>query len=116
MREGSDRARDLADAHGFPRALDPHDVTLDLRVPERELQAERHRLGVDAVRAAHHRRAAVLLGTRAHRGGELREVGEDQVAGVAQLQRQRGVDDVGGGQAEVEPARRRVRLSRRPRS
>ena len=32
---------------------------------------------------------------------------EDQVAGLAHLQRLRGVDDVGRGQAEVQPARRR---------
>ena len=37
----------------------------DLGVPERQLDAERHRLGVHAVRAADHRRAAVLLGARA---------------------------------------------------
>ena len=33
---------------------------------------------------------------------------EDQVAGLAHLQGLRGVDDVGGRQAEVQPARRRA--------
>ena len=37
----------------------------ELGVPQRELQPERHRLGVHAVRAADHRRAPMLLGARA---------------------------------------------------
>ena len=39
------------------RAPHPLDVALHFRVPERQLQAEGHRLGVHAVRAADHRRA-----------------------------------------------------------
>ena len=48
------------------RAQDAVEVALQLRVPQRQLEAERHRLGVHAVRAADHRRPPVLLGALAH--------------------------------------------------
>ena len=61
-----DRARHLPDRHDRrARAQDAVEVALQLRVPQRQLEAEGHRLGVHAVRAADHRRPAVLLG--AHR-------------------------------------------------
>ena len=44
-----------------PRPLQALEVALQLRVPQRQLQPERHRLGVHAVRAAHHRRARDAL-------------------------------------------------------
>ena len=56
------------------RAQHAIEVALQLGVPERELEAERHRLGVHAVRAADHRRAPVLLGARAHRLHQRRRV------------------------------------------
>ena len=46
-------------------------VAVELERPAGELQAERRRLGVDAVRAAHLQRRAVLLGARDD-GGEAR--------------------------------------------
>ena len=60
-----------------------------------------------AVRAADHRRVLVLVGARLDRLAERRQVLEDQVAGFDHLQRLRGVDHVGRGQAEVQPAGRR---------
>ena len=86
------------------RPLHALDVPLVLRVPERELQAERDRLGVDAVRPADHRRVAVLLGPRADGVAQRRQPVEDEVARLAHLERLRRVDDVRRGQAEVEPA------------
>ena len=55
----------------------------DLRVPERELHAERHRLGVHAVRPADHRRARDAP-RRARRmaASERVDVLQDQVAGL----------------------------------
>ena len=83
-------------------------LRVQLRVPERQLQPEGHRLGVDAVRAADHRRAAMLLGaargsTRAARSRSARM----RSHASRHLQRQRRVDDVGRGEAEVQPARAR---------
>ena len=63
-----DRARDLADAHSFERALEPHPVARQLERPARELRAERRRLGVHAVRPPDADRRAVLLGPADHRG------------------------------------------------
>ena len=99
-------ARNLADADEPADAPHALDVASDLRVPERQLEPEGHRLGVHAVRAADHRRVLVLLGARTHGLGEPLEVGEDHVAGVAHLQRLRRVDDVRRGEPEVEPAGR----------
>ena len=72
MREGADGAGDLADAHRLAGAAHAFDVAPQLRVPQRQLEAERHRLGVDAVRAPDHRRLLVLVGARLDRLGERR--------------------------------------------
>ena len=68
-RVGADGARELADAHALERPREPLAVAVELERPARELRAEGDRLGVDAVRAADHRRRAVLLGA-AHDGRE----------------------------------------------
>ena len=99
-----DRARELADAHALERARDALAVAGELERPAGELQPERRRLGVDAVRAADLERLAVLVGARDDRGEGGVDAGEDQIPGLADLERERGVDDVGGRQAVVEPA------------
>ena len=72
--------------------------------PEGELQPEGHRLGVDAVRAAHHQGVLVL----ARLGGQDRleppQFGLQQRRRVAQLQRRGRVPDVRRGQPQVHPA------------
>jgi hypothetical protein len=77
-----------------------------LRVPAREHQPGRDRLGVDAVRAAMAGVARVLLGALAAGRAQAVGAGEDLVARGHELQRERGVEDVGRRHAEVEPARR----------
>ena len=113
----ADRARELADAHALERPREPAPGAVELEGPDRELEAERRRLGVDAVRAADRQRQAVLL-RALHDGGE-RPVDplEDQLARLPDLERERRVDDVRGGQPVVEPAagRRRARSRRRRR-
>ena len=89
-----DRARQFADADHRAGPPDALDVAVDLRVPQRQLQAEGHRLGVDAMRAADHRRAAVLERAIAHGRRQRVEILQDDVAGLAHLERLRGVDDV----------------------
>ena len=115
VRKRADRARELADGHRLAGTAHPRHVSRQLRVPQRELQTERHRLRVNAVRAADHRRAAMLLGALPDRLHQAVETREDQVAGLAHLQRLGGVDDVGRGQAEVKPPGRRDRRARRRR-
>ena len=73
VRERADRAGNLADADtARARAAHALDVARDLGVPERQLQPERHRLGVHAVRAADHRRPAMLERAIADGGGQRR--------------------------------------------
>ena len=84
------------------------DVARELGVPQRQLQPEGHRLGVYAVGAADHRRAAVLERARSRTASRQRpRVRRMRSRGLDHLQRLRGVDDVRRGQAEVQPARRR---------
>ena len=101
---GTDGARELADAHPLERARDPLPGARQFEGPAGELEPERRRLGVHAVRAADLQRLAVLLRPCRNGGEGAVEPGEDEHAGLLDLQRERGVDDVGGGEAVVEPA------------
>src|SRR5207248_10358269 len=64
----ADGAAELADAHALERAGDALLPALELERPAGELEAERRRLGVDAVRPAHLERQPVLLGPRSDDG------------------------------------------------
>ena len=66
-RVGADGAGQLADPHPFQRPLEPH-TAIELERPAGELQPERRRLGVNAVRAAHDQCLPVLLGPGDDRG------------------------------------------------
>ena len=52
----------------------------------------------------------MFLGAQPHRLHQAGNVFDDEPAGLAHLQRLRGVDDVGGRQAEVQPAGSRTDL------
>src|SRR3954447_11687375 len=60
----ADRSGELADAHAFESARDARPCAVELERPHRELQAERRRLRVHAVRSADAERELVLLGAR----------------------------------------------------
>ena len=100
----SDRAGELADAHPVERPRDPLPVPVELECPAGELQPERRRLGVHAVRAAHLEGRAMLLRAGDDRGERAVEAVHDERAGRADLERECGVDDVRRGEAVVEPA------------
>ena len=104
VREGAHRARQLAERDVGPRPVEPRELPLQLRVPQRHLQAEGHGLGVDAVGAADHRRVLVAQGPLLHRLHEVEEVGADEVAGVAHQDGEGGVHHVRGGEPVVQPA------------
>ena len=65
---------------------------------------------MDPVRPADLERLPLLLGSRDNDGERPLQPAEDQRAGVADLQRQRRVDDVGGRQAIVKPPPRVAEL------
>jgi hypothetical protein len=69
-----------------------------------ELQPERRRLGVDAVRPPDAERVAVLVRPGGDGVERAVDAGEQQPPGLLDLERERRVDDVGGGEAVVEPA------------
>jgi hypothetical protein len=74
-----------------------------------ELEAEARRLGVDPVRAPDARRVGELARAVRERGRQLARAGHDRRPGGPQLQRERRVQDVGGREAEVDPASGRPR-------
>ena len=69
-----------------------------------ELEAEGRRLGVDAVRATDAERVRVLARPLAERRDQLAGAGEDDRPGGAELERQRRVEHVGGGEPVMDPA------------
>ena len=79
-------------------------IAVELERPGRELEPERDRLGVDAVRASHLERAGVLSGASDEDLDEAVERSEDEVRGRAALERECRVHDVAARQAEVEVA------------
>ena len=101
----SPRARARA-ARGRGRARTP-----SRRASRRTWSARRGR------RACGRRRSCARCSSRAaHDGGERAvEPVEDERAGLAHLERERGVDDVRRGEPVVEPAALRARAARRPR-
>src|SRR6187551_2629830 len=57
-------ARELADAEPFERSLDARPFAVQRERPADQLQPERRRLGIHAVRSTHAERVAMLLGSR----------------------------------------------------
>ena len=108
----ADRARELADAVDLERAQQARPVAVELERPAGELPAERRRLGVNPVRAADADRVPVLLRPPHDRVERALELGHDERARLADLQRERRVDDVRRGEAVVEPAPLRPELLR----
>ena len=80
------------------------EVAVGLEGEAGEAQAEGRRLGVDAVGAADAERVAMLERPLDQRVAVGARAGEDDLARLAQLQRQRRVEHVGGGEPVVDPA------------
>ena len=82
----------------------PLAVAAHLQRPQRELHAERRRLGVDAVRAADHRRVAELAGPVRDRRLRARPRASRMRSSARVIwQRERGVDDVARREPVVHP-------------
>ena len=103
--EGADGSGELADAEVFGGGVEAGEVALHLGVPEQELEAEGGGFGVDAVGAADDGGVLELDGALFQGFGEREDAGADDGGGFVELEGLRGVDDVGGGEAVVEPAR-----------
>ena len=99
-----DRARQLADAHSRERAVEPCSIAIELEHPAEKLEPERRRLRVHAMRAPDGHGRTVLFGARENRGRRPIDAVANQRAAGLDRQRERGVEDVGRGEPEVEPA------------
>ncbi len=104
VRVGPDRAGDLADRDLLARRDQASPIAHRAGEEAGEDHPERGRLGVDPVRPPDDRRPAVLPGAPAQRGAQAVDPREDLVDRAGELQRQRGVEHVGGGHPEVQPA------------
>ena len=100
---GADGAGERAHRRRLHRPLEAMQVAVRLEREARQLHAERGRLGVHPVRAADAERVLVL--TRApHQGvAEVARAGGEDEPGLRQLERQRGVQHVGGREPVVHP-------------
>ena len=103
-------APDSAPTDAWAKAsCEPLGVALGLEREAGELDAERRRLGLHAVRAPDADGLDVLARALGERRDEPARAGDDDLARRADLQRERGVEHVGRGQAEVDPAPGRSR-------
>src|SRR5438093_541670 len=100
---GADGAGYRPDGGLDERARKTLRVAVRLEGEAREFDPEGGRLGVDAVGAADAERVAVLAGSGGERADEMTSASEDDARGGSQLQRQRRVEDVAGGEAIVKP-------------
>ena len=94
-------------AISFARRDQPLPGAGELGVGLRELEPERRRLGMDAVRAADRRRQLVLEGAALERGEQRVDVGDQQIGGARELHVEAGVEHVGRGHALMHEARLR---------
>ncbi len=104
MGKGPHRAGKLAHAHGLPGGDHPLALALELGVPQGELEAHGDGLGVNPVGASHHDQVLVGVGLVFEDRQKLVQAGDEQVGGLFEAQGQGGVQDVRGGEAEVEVA------------
>ncbi len=102
--EGADGARDRAGGDLLPGPRHALPIAGELGEEAGELEAERRGLGVDAVAPAHRRRELVLEGAAPEGLEEAIEIGQEQVARPRELDGEAGVQQIGGGHAQVQVA------------
>ena len=114
MAECAHRAGKLADTHILCCGIEAHQVALDLRIPVQQLQSERGRLRVDAVRAADRRCVLELQRAPLQHLLQPEDALMQQPGGSLHLQRLRRIHHIVRGQAVVQPARLGCQSSRPP--
>ncbi len=99
-----DRPRDLAGGDLVDGLGQAAAAAIDLERPAGELQTERDRLRVDAVGPAHHQRVGLAPRSDDQGRDQAVAVAKEERPRVAELEGERGVDDVAARQAEMEIA------------
>ena len=101
---GAHRAGQLAHPDVVARGDQALAVTVQLVQPAGEHKAEAERFGMDTVGPAGHQGPALLDRPAPDHGRQAIEIVEKDVGGAHQLQGERRIEDVGGGQAAVQIA------------
>ncbi len=104
LRVGPDGTGDLAGGQVVGREAQARAGTIELEGPRGQLEPEGQGLGVDTVGPAHLQRLGMLARPGHDRGDRGVEAIEDEVGGLAALQRQAGIDHVAAGEAPVDVA------------
>ncbi len=100
---GSDRPRELADPHPVERSRESSAIAVELKRPAGELEAERRRLRVHSVRSSDRQCVLELEGTLGDHRECFVERPHDQRACIAHRERERRIEHIRGGEAEVNP-------------
>ncbi len=103
MRERADRATDLANGHCFARFHLA--ITSHLVVPKRERQTERSRFSVNAVRSSDLWCVLEFMRTTLQHREQHIDLLQQNVAGITQQQRVRGINYIGRSQTVMNEAR-----------
>ena len=103
-RQRAGGAGELADQHARLQLLEPFGMAIEHGEPDRDLVAEGDGQRVLQVRAARHRRVAVLSREARQDGAQGREILFHDAQALAQLEDHRGVHDVLGGGAPMDEA------------
>ena len=90
----ADGARELAHPHLLPGRVETLDVAPDLAVPVGQLETERGRLGMHAVRAADHHRVFELERAGAQDSVQFAQLLGDRFRRLLEQQRLGGVHDI----------------------
>src|SRR5271170_6870821 len=107
-RQRSGRAAELHDENSRRSLIQSLEVSDQWRRPDRAFEAKGGRYGVLKMGASGHRRVAKARGSIGETAREREEVAAHQRKRALQLQYERGVQDVLGGRAKMNPARRFV--------
>ena len=99
---GTDRTRNLADAHVLTRQFEAAAVTTKLVVPNGELEPKRGRLGMDAMGSTDHRGHAVRNSLPADDLDKIGKFPVEQITGARDDDPEPGVVDVVAGQSQVD--------------
>ena len=105
MRAGAHRAGNFADRDLLGGDLKAREVTAIFSVPVGDFQAEGDRLGVNSVGAADFRCVFKFPGAPLEDFTQSFDFFLDEMRGFADEQRLRGVHDVVGSEAVMQPAR-----------